>query len=94
MFYFILEYFNTPSLLISTLSITTSFIAAYLTYKRSPFFALAYACNDIVLIILWVIATISNITYLSITTCFVIFFFNDIYGYINWKRPQRKQSNE
>lgn len=94
MFYFILEYFITPSLLISTLSITTSFIAAYLTYKRSPFFALAYACNDIVLIILWVIATISNITYLSITTCFVIFFFNDIYGYINWKRLQRKQSNE
>lgn len=94
MFYFILEYFNTPSLLISTLSITTSFIAAYLTYKRSPFFALAYACNDIVLIILWVIATISNITYLSITTCFVIFFFNDIYGYINWKRLQRRQSNE
>lgn len=93
-FYFILKYFNTPSLLISTLSITTSFVAAYLTYKRSPFFALAYACNDIVLIILWVIATISNITYLSITTCFVIFFFNDIYGYLNWKRLQRKQSNE
>ena len=93
-FYFILKYFNTPSLLISTLSITTSFVAAYLTYKRSPFFALAYACNDIVLIILWIIATITNITYISITTCFIIFFFNDIYGYINWKRLQRKQSNQ
>lgn len=93
-FYFILKYFNTPSLLISTLSITTSFVAAYLTYKRSPFFALAYACNDIVLIILWIIATITNITYISITTCFIIFFFNDIYGYINWKRLQRKQSNK
>ena len=48
-FYFILEFFNTANLLPSTLSVTTSFIAVYLTFRRSPYFALAYAANDIVL---------------------------------------------
>lgn len=54
MFYFILEYFDTANILFSTLSVTTSFIAVYLTFRRSPYFALVYALNDIVLIILWV----------------------------------------
>ena len=54
MFYFILEYFGTANIFYSTLSVTTSFIAVYLTFRRSPYFALVYALNDIVLIILWV----------------------------------------
>ena len=51
-FYFILDYFNTANMFFSTLSVFTSFIAAYLTFRRSPYFALAYAANDVVLIIL------------------------------------------
>ena len=51
-FYFILRAFGTSNLVVSTLSVTTSFIAVYLTARRSPYFALAYAANDIVLIIL------------------------------------------
>ena len=53
-FYFILKVTHTANLLVSTFSITTSFIAAYLMARRSPFFALAYATNDLVLIVLWV----------------------------------------
>ncbi len=92
-FYFILEYFNTANLLPSTLSVTTSFIAVYLTFRRSPYFALAYAANDIVLIVLWVAATVSNISYLSVTVCFVIFLFNDIYGFLSWQRMEKRQSS-
>lgn len=29
-----------------------SFLAVYLTFRRSPYFALAYAANDIALIVL------------------------------------------
>lgn len=36
-FYFILKYFNTANLFFSTISVTTSFISVYLTFKRSPF---------------------------------------------------------
>ncbi len=92
-FYFILKKFNTANLLPSTLSITTSFIAAYLTFRRSPYFALIYALNDIVLIVLWIMASLENITYMSVVVCFVVFLLNDLYGFLSWKKMQKRQSN-
>ena len=92
-FYFILKNFNTANLLPSTFSVTTSFIAAFLTYKRSPFFALAYATNDIVLIVLWVLATKEDISYISVIICFVVFLFNDLYGFSNWSRMKKRQQS-
>ncbi len=91
-FYFILKYFNTSNLIPSTVSITTSFIAVYLTARRSPYFALMYAANDIVLIILWTLASLKDISYLSVIICFIMFLANDLYGFINWRRIERKQS--
>ncbi len=91
-FYFILEYFNTSNIVPSTISVTTSFIAVYLTYRRNPYFALAYATNDIVLIVLWVLASIHEIRYISVVVCFVAFFVNDIYGYISWQKMKIRQN--
>ncbi len=90
-FYFILGALNTANLIVSTFSVTTSFIAAYLTYRRSPFYALAYAANDVVLIVLWTLATIDDVKYLSVVICFIAFLANDLYGFINWRRMERKQ---
>ena len=75
----------------STFSVTTSFIASYLTYRRSPFYALAYAANDVVLIVLWALATVDDIKYISVTVCFIAFLANDLYGFINWRKMERKQ---
>lgn len=91
-FYFILKYFNTANIVPSTISVTTSFLAVYLTFRRCPSFALAYAANDIVLIVLWVLACTSDIRYISVVVCFVAFLFNDIYGYISWQRMKKRQS--
>lgn len=91
-FYFILKILGSANLMPSTISITTSFIAAYLTFRRSPYFALVYAMNDIVLIVLWALASFSNISYISVVMCFVIFLFNDLYGFISWKRMQKRQA--
>lgn len=91
-FYFILKALGTANIIPSTISITTSFIAAYLTFRRSPYFALVYAMNDVVLIVLWTMATISDISYLSVIICFVMFLINDLYGFINWKRMQKCQA--
>lgn len=91
LFYFILEYFDTANLIPSTLSVTTSFVAAYLTFRRSPYFALAYALNDIVLIVLWILASVYDIRYISVVVCFIAFFVNDIYGFISWQRMKRRQ---
>ena len=90
-FYFVLKYLGTANLLISTISIFTSFYAAYITIKRSRFYALFYSFNDIVLIILWGLACVDDINYLSMVLCFVIFFVNDIYGFINWTKIQKNQ---
>lgn len=90
-FYFILDHFGTANILPSTLSVTTSFIAVYLTFRRSPYFALAYAANDIVLIVLWVLASAQDISYLSVMICFALFLVNDIYGFISWRRMERRQ---
>lgn len=91
-FYFILKACDTANLLISTFSITTSFGAAYLTMRRSPYYALWYAANDIVLIILWALAAIKDISYVSVIICFAAFLINDIYGFISWRKMEKRQS--
>lgn len=93
LFYVILKEFGTANIVPSTFSVTTSFVAVYLTFRRSPYFALVYALNDIVLIVLWLLATIDDISYLSVIICFVMFLFNDLYSFINWKRMQKRQLN-
>ena len=92
-FYFILDYFDTANMIPSTLSVTTSFIAVYLTFRRSPYFALAYAANDVVLIVLWILAAKEDISYLSVIICFVMFLVNDLYGFVSWKRMEQRQLN-
>ena len=91
-FYFILDYFHTANMIPSTISVATSFIAVYLTFRRSPYFALAYAANDVVLIVLWTLAARENISYLSVIICFVAFLVNDLYGFVSWKRMERRQN--
>ncbi len=90
-FYFILKALGTANLVISTVSITTSFFAAYLTFRRCEYFALAYAVNDIVLIAMWIMAMASNIQYISVVICFVVFLVNDTYSYINWRKMKERQ---
>lgn len=92
LFYFILNALETANIIPSTISVTTSFIAVYLTFRRSPYFAIGYAANDIVLIVLWVMAMLSNISYLSVVVCFVAFLVNDIYGFINWNKMYKRQN--
>ncbi len=93
-FYFILKAFNTANIIFSTISVTTSFAAVYLTFRRSPLYAVGYALNDIVLIVLWSLATIKDFSYFSVIICFIMFFANDIYGFINWQRMQKRQASD
>ena len=92
-FYFILAHFNTANIIPSTLSVATSFIAVYLTFRRSPYFALAYAANDVVLIVMWTMAAVEDVSYLSVIICFVMFLVNDLYGFVSWKRMEKRQLN-
>lgn len=87
-FYYILKSLDTPNIIFSTISVTTSFLAAGLTILRSSYFALFYAANDLVLIVLWILATLENPVYFSVIVNFTIFFVNDLYGFISWKKRE------
>ena len=91
-FYFILDAFKTANILPSTVSVTTSFIAVYLTFRRSPYFALAYAANDVILIILWTLASLEQTKYVSVTVCFAAFLVNDLYGFVSWQKMKLRQA--
>ena len=93
-FYFILGALGTENLFVSTLSVATSFAASGLTFLRSPYYALMYGLNDIVLIVLWSLAAIEEPSYIIMVICFVTFLANDSYAYFNWKRMRRRQNEE
>ncbi|MDD6311773.1 MAG: nicotinamide riboside transporter PnuC [Firmicutes bacterium] len=93
-FYFILKALDTPNLGFSTVSVTTSFFAAGLCFLRNRFFSLAYMCNDIVLVILWVLASMTDLSYLSMVLNFVVFAINDFYIYYSWRKINERQKQE
>ncbi len=90
-FYFILKWLHTANLVFSTLSITTSWAACCLTFLRSPYYAIAYTANDLILIVLWVSAAVTDLSCLPMVFCFIMFLANDIYGFYNWKKMQKRQ---
>lgn len=92
-FFFILRELGTSNLAISTVSVALSMTAACFTILRSPLYGLAYACNDIVRIVLWSLVVATNITSLPIVVCFSLFFIYDTYGFINWTIMRKKQNN-
>lgn len=92
LFYFILKALGNANLPVSTLSITTSYAASYLTLFRSPYYAIAYSLNDVVLIVLWTLASFADIAYVPMIFCFAAFLANDIYGFVNWRRMRKRQN--
>ena len=94
LFYFALKTFGTANLLPSTISVATSFLAVYHTFRRSPYYALWYSVNDIVLIVLWVLASFEDVSYVSVVACFVVFLANDIHGFLSWRKRQIRQLSE
>lgn len=92
-FYFILKALGNANLLVSVVSVFTSSLACVFLILRSPYYAVAYSANDIVLIVLWILAAIENIKYLPMVLCFVMFLANDLYGFYNWCRMKKRQSS-
>lgn len=92
--YFVLRWLDTANLFLSTISITASFVASYLSACRSAYYALAYACNDLILLGLWVSAAMTDVSCVPMVACVGMFFANDIYGYLSWKRRRARQAGE
>lgn len=91
-FYFILKALGTANLIVSTISVATSFLASALMMLRSSYYAIAYAVNDVVLIALWVLASLEDISYLPMVANFLAFLVNDIYGFLSWNQREKRQA--
>lgn len=92
-FYFLLDFFDTPNIIPSTISVSTSFGALFLMAMRIPQYALIFVLNDIVMIVLWSLALSGDIGYISLVVCFSIFLVNDIYTFISWIKRQREAAS-
>ena len=66
-------------------------MASSLAFLRSPYYALAYSANDLILVVLWGLAVLESLAYIPMLACFSVFFFNDLYGFYNWRRMQKRQ---
>lgn len=94
LFYYLLRALSTADLAVSTFSVATSFFAASLSFQRSPWYAVAYMVNDIVLIVLWARAWLADPSVLPVLMCFAVFLLNDIRGFFSWRRMLRQQEEE
>ncbi len=92
--FFVLKAFNTPNIAFSTISVATSWTAVTFVAMRSSFYAVAYGLNDIVLIVLWVLASGNDISYVPMVACFIMFLVNDTYGFINWTKMLKRQRSD
>ena len=81
------------SLLYGVISYSFAYYGEMITYLGMTMpMAVAYAANDIVLIVLWSLASVEEIRYLSVVVCFATFFANDIYGFVSWRRMEKRQN--
>ncbi len=90
--YYLLKYFNTSELLVSTISIIASLLAVYLIARRSKYCFIFYLLNDIILIILWGLPVISGeLLLIPMLINPLTLFINDAYGSFNWNKMEKEQ---
>ena len=89
--YYLLKYFNTNQLLVSTLSLITSLFATYLVARRSKYGFLFYIGNDIILFILWGGQIIKgDFALIPILVNPIINFINDSYAWKSWNKREKE----
>ena len=77
---------------ISLAVVIISNLATSLTMLRSSYYAVGYAANDIVLVLMWILASLENPGYIPVAVNFIIFFLNDMYGFVSWKKREVQQA--
>ncbi|MBE5812414.1 MAG: nicotinamide mononucleotide transporter [Clostridiales bacterium] len=88
--YYLLKWFNTSQLFVSTLSMVTSLFATYLVARRSKYGFLFYMGNDIIMLILWGIPVVlGNLTLIPMMVNPIINFINDTYGWRSWSKREK-----
>ena len=91
-FYFLLKYLKTDNLIIGTLSFCTSFVAALLMIRRSKYYAVIFAIDDVTSIILWgTHIWFGTYKYIPTLITVIVLAVNDTYSFICWLIRAKKQ---
>lgn len=86
-FYFLLANINTEMPFCSTLSLSSSCLAAYFMLKRTDFFSIIFAFDDLFLIILWSVKMFNDdISCMPTLLVCLGLFISDFYSAISWKK--------
>ena len=89
--YYLLKWFNTSQLFVSTLSMVTSLFATYLVARRSKYGFLFYIGNDIILFILWGIPVIQGAWLLvPMLVNPIVCLINDCYAWFSWTKREQQ----
>ena len=92
--YYVLKFFNTSELVVSTFSMIASLLAVYLLVRRSKYCFIFYLINDIILIILWGLPIISgNLLFIPMVIDPFVLLISDRYGTFNWNKIEKEQIN-
>lgn len=85
--YFLLKYFNTSQLIVSTLSMNINLSATYLLTRRSKYSFIFYLINAFILLTLWGLPVLNgNILLLPMVFDALLLIANNIYGTIKWMK--------
>ena len=60
--------------------------------KASAFFIFSVFAPREWTLALWVLASMTDASYISVMICFVMFLANDLYGFISWRRMEKRQN--
>ena len=87
--YFLLKFFNTNNLLVSTISMNINLTATYLLVRRSRYSFLFYLINAFILLILWGLPVLNgNILLLPMVFDALLLLINNIYGLHSWSKSK------
>ena len=94
--FFVLDYFNTTMVFVSTLSFTFNTLAIYFLARRSSLNFVFYIFNNIANFTMWgtLIITTHDLSMLITLINVVVYFLLNCYGLFNWFMTRKKQENE
>lgn len=94
--FFVLDYFNTTMVFVSTLSFTFNTLAIYFLARRSSLNFVFYIFSNIANFAMWgtLIITTHDLSMLITLINVVVYFLLNCYGLYNWFMTRKKQENE
>lgn len=94
--FFVLDYFNTTMVFVSTLSFTFNTLAIYFLARRSSLNFVFYIFNNIANFTMWgtLIITTHDLSMFITLINVVVYFLLNCYGLYNWFMTRKKQENE